>query len=77
MSYVLGDDILAQSSSPAQYLLYDGHGSTRLLTDINGAITDRYSFDAYGMMLGGDPGATNAPATDLSKILSSVEGLMS
>ena len=67
LSYVIGDDILAQSSvvSGQSWLLYDGHGSTRALTDTSGAITDRYSYDAYGQMLGGDPGATNAPATDL------------
>jgi len=35
-------------------LLYDGHGSTRQLTDNNGAIvTDQvYSYDAYGVSLG-------------------------
>ena len=63
----VGDDILGQSSvvSGQSWLLYDGHGSTRALTNPSGAITDRYSFDAYGQMLGGDPGATNAPTTDL------------
>jgi RHS repeat-associated protein len=29
----------------------DGHGSTRLLTDTNGVISDRYSYDAYGNAL--------------------------
>jgi RHS repeat-associated protein len=52
MSYVLGDDVLAQSSgSSASYLLYDGHGSTRQL--VNGAlgVTSKYNYDAYGVAL--------------------------
>ncbi|MBI4852005.1 MAG: RHS repeat-associated core domain-containing protein, partial [Acidobacteria bacterium] len=30
---------------------YDGHGSIRYLTDINGAITDTYDYDAYGLLI--------------------------
>ena len=34
-----------------RYFIYDGHGSTRLLTNENGAVTDRYSYDGYGNLL--------------------------
>ena len=33
------------------YYFHDGHGSVRGLTDENGTITDRYSYDAYGNLL--------------------------
>ncbi len=65
-SYVIGDDILSQETSEGvKHFLYDGHGSSRLLADANGSITDQYSFDAYGVMLGGNPTAVNPAATDL------------
>ena len=69
--YILADDVLGQVSgvrfqvSGQRWLQHDGHGSTRLLTDGTGLITDRFSFDAYGMTLGGDPNVTNPAATDL------------
>ena len=48
-SYVLGDDVLAQTVSGADsYLLYDGHGSTRQMADHYGAVASRYNYDAYG-----------------------------
>ncbi len=59
-TYVIGDDVLAQATGTGatnvQYLLYDGHGSTRQLSDSAGAITsgESYSYDAYGVMLGGE-----------------------
>ncbi|MFZ2657076.1 MAG: DUF6765 family protein, partial [Victivallales bacterium] len=65
-SYVLGDDVLSQSvNGIVSYLLYDGHGSTRLLSDANSAITARYDFDAYGIMIGGNPSVSNPAATDM------------
>jgi len=69
-SYVIGDDILSQSSiSNSQFVirnfLYDGHGSTRLLTDSSGAITSRYDYEAYGKMIGGDPLVTSPVETDI------------
>jgi RHS repeat-associated protein len=64
-SYIIGDDILAQAigSATPQYLLYDGHGSTRQLSDSDGDLitNESYSYDAYGVMLGGD----RATQTDL------------
>jgi hypothetical protein len=41
----------------------DGHGSTRLLTDTNGVISDRYSYDAYGVALDFTFGTLNSPRT--------------
>jgi hypothetical protein len=36
---------LHQSTS---YNVYDGHGSVRALTDLTGAVTDTYDYDAFG-----------------------------
>ncbi len=68
ITYTLGDDVIAQkdsSLSDTQFLLYDGHGSTRQLADSTGAVTDCYSYDAYGMMLGGNPTPAAPAATNL------------
>jgi RHS repeat-associated protein len=37
------------------YFTFDGHGSTRVLTDLTGAIAELYAFDAYGNAIGFDP----------------------
>jgi RHS repeat-associated protein len=37
------------------YFTFDGHGSTRVLTDLAGAIVELYAFDAYGNAIGFDP----------------------
>jgi len=62
-SYTIGDDVLAQKAGSAQpqYLLYDGHGSTRQLADSAGAVAESYTYDAYGMAIGFNPAtaATN------------------
>ena len=56
ISYTIGNDVISQATtSGTSALMYDGHGSTRLLTDSTGSITNRYSYDAYGIMLGGNP----------------------
>ena len=40
-SYVIGDDVIDQTTGAAtHYLGYDGHGSTRILTDSDGASCD-------------------------------------
>jgi RHS repeat-associated protein/fibro-slime domain-containing protein len=60
-AYIIGDNVLAQDSTAEAgdpyYLLYDGHGSTRQLSDNTGALVtnESYSYDAYGVMLGGNP----------------------
>ncbi len=69
-SYAIGDDVLSQSvpsslSLQASYFLYDGHGSTRQLTDASGAVTAQYTYDAYGVMLGQTAGAQARQATSL------------
>lgn len=61
MSYVIGNDILAQASSgSASYLLADGHGSTRQMFSSAGGVTSRYNFDAYGNI---QPTSTGNPET--------------
>ncbi len=49
-SYVLGgDELLAQThGGTTSYYLDDGQGSVRLLTNSSGAVTDRYTYDAFG-----------------------------
>jgi RHS repeat-associated protein len=46
-----------------QYLAYDGHGGTRLLTGSGGSIVSRFNFDAYGNALGQNFGSSNLPST--------------
>jgi len=62
-TYIIGSDVLAQATSATadQYLLYDGHGSTRQVMEYDDTpgvedwvIKDSYSYDAYGVMLGGE-----------------------
>ncbi len=68
VTYTIGDDVIGQTvGSTVSYLLYDGHGSTRQLSNqpvspsLPGVI-DNFSYDAYGMMLGGNP-TTASPGT--------------
>ena len=65
VTYVLGTQILAQADAAGnlRFLASDALGSTRLLTNAAGAITDRFDFDAYGNALDFDP------ATAATKIL--------
>ena len=61
ISYVVGDDVIAQAVSTditgtptwgtAEYLLYDGHGSTRQLQKADETILEVYAYDAYGVNL--------------------------
>jgi RHS repeat-associated protein len=70
-SYTIGDDVLSQSvgtSSPVTHHFgYDGHGSTRILTDDDGLIASggRYNYDAYGVSLGETFGPSHLPLTSL------------
>jgi RHS repeat-associated protein len=57
-SYVYGLHLISQrrfvpasSSFVASYYLYDGHFSTRALTDPTGAVTDTYDYDAFGNLI--------------------------
>lgn len=50
--YTYGDDLISQKrGDEISYYLFDGLGSTRLLTDANGNITDSYHYDAFGEIL--------------------------
>jgi RHS repeat-associated protein len=56
------------SHTQTSYYVYDGHGSTRALTDPNGAVTDTYDYDAFGNLLhstatGIPPGGTTPAPT--------------
>ena len=59
--YIIGQQRIAQVVTDNQgnqqeyYFTFDGHGSTRVLTDFVGAAVQLYSFDAYGNALGFDP----------------------
>ena len=66
-SYIIGDDVLSQTvGNVTSHLLYDGHGSTRQLANIDGGVSVNYAYDAYGKMLGGDPNVTDRKSvTDL------------
>jgi RHS repeat-associated protein len=53
-TYLIGDDVIAQTvDGNTQYLLYDGHGSTRQLAEYDGSVTveHSYSYDGYGVLL--------------------------
>lgn len=48
-SFTFGDDLIAQTRGQVtHYLLADGMGSTRVLTDHSGSVTDTFTFDAFG-----------------------------
>ncbi len=67
-TYTIGDDVIAQNvAGTSKYLLYDGHGSTRQLSDSTGALVadESYSYDAYGVMLGGNPTSANPADTSM------------
>ncbi len=65
-TYTIGDDIIAErTGSTSRYLMYDGQGSTRQLVSSTGVVLDTYSYDAYGVMLGGNPTPASPAATNL------------
>jgi len=74
-TFTIGDDVIAQTvDGVTDYLLYDGHGSTRQLAEWTGSdvtITDSFSYDAYGVLLqddsvaSADPGKVAQQSTNL------------
>ncbi|MCP4707665.1 MAG: RHS repeat-associated core domain-containing protein, partial [Planctomycetes bacterium] len=53
VEYVHGDDLISQNrSGDISYYHYDGLGSTRSLTDDSAAITDTYTYEAFGTLIG-------------------------
>lgn len=53
------DSIAQQRSDRVSFYHVDGLGSTRALTDIDGNLTDTYSYDAYGNLLHSTGNTTN------------------
>ena len=58
-AFTIGHDVISQAdqTNGVLHLLYDGHGSTRAVTDALAAVLERYAFDAYGNALGFTTGA--------------------
>lgn len=54
-----GELMSMERSGEVWYYLYDGLGSTRLLTNEAGRITDKYAYDAYGSLLKKSGGTEN------------------
>ena len=69
VQYTIGDDVISQTESTwsgsawtatdTKYLLYDGHGSTRQLLNTDLTVAEAFSYDGYGVMLGGNPADTS------------------
>jgi RHS repeat-associated protein len=51
-NYGLGLVSQRQPSNTASYYVCDGHGSTRILVNSSGGITDTNTYDAYGTLIG-------------------------
>jgi RHS repeat-associated protein len=55
-TYTYGHDLISQTQllnniRTTHFYGYDGHGSTRYLTDASGAVTDTYTYDAFGNLI--------------------------
>ncbi|HEX6164895.1 MAG TPA: RHS repeat-associated core domain-containing protein, partial [Vicinamibacterales bacterium] len=74
--YVRGGDQLLSVSRPGGTRFYhaDGLGSIRLLTDETGAVTDTYTFDAFGALTG-RTGSDPNPYLFTGEPLSPISGL--
>jgi RHS repeat-associated protein len=60
-SYVYGYDLVGKlQSSQASFYHADGLGSTRLLTNGLGGVTDSYAYDAYGNLIASTGASNNA-----------------
>ena len=58
--YTIGQERISLSKTDeVWYYGYDGHGDTRILTDEKGAVTDTYSYDAWGNQLTKTGGTSN------------------
>jgi RHS repeat-associated protein len=70
-TYTIGDDVITQSTgNNPQHLLYDGHGSTRQLAGLPDGqqkvgISEYYSYDAYGVMVDGNPNSASPTQTNM------------
>lgn len=62
-TYVFGDGLVSETrNGTTRYVIQDGSGDTRALTDTGGAITDTFAYDAWGSVIR-QTGST--PATHL------------
>jgi len=60
VEYTYGTDLISQQrSSDTRYYQYDSLGSTRQLTDASGAVTDAYTYTAFGQTEQSTGGAIN------------------
>jgi hypothetical protein len=48
---VPGSQLVGPVSHNPHFYGHDGQGSVRFLTDLTGAITDRYDYDAFGNLI--------------------------
>ncbi|KYC37632.1 hypothetical protein WA1_39915 [Scytonema hofmannii PCC 7110] len=59
-SYLYGHDLISQTKDGQQsFYLVDGLGSTRVLTDGQASITDTYTYDAFGKLIGSSGSTDN------------------
>ncbi len=52
-AYTYGLNLISQCQPgvSTNFFVYDGHGSTRLLTDASGNVLNAFAYDAYGTMI--------------------------
>lgn len=60
-AYTYGLDLISQRQpgTSTNFFGYDGHGSTRFLTDLNGSIIDTYVYDALGNLVNSSGSTAN------------------
>jgi RHS repeat-associated protein len=61
-AYNYGLDLISQRvpSTSTNYFIYDGHGSTRVLTDNAGNVANTFTYDAYGTLIASNTTAQTA-----------------
>jgi RHS repeat-associated protein len=61
-AYNYGLDLISQRvpSISTNYFIYDGHGSTRILTDNTGNVANTFTYDAYGTLIASNTTAQTA-----------------
>ncbi len=51
-TYIFGDGLVSETrDGTTRYVIQDGSGDTRALTDTGGAVTDTYAYDAWGTVI--------------------------